>query len=505
MVSGATAQLFPYLCLQMDPDERPSFTEAVLILEHTDHSVDDSSSVVHELETDNMSCFSEPALRLQDSDEDLSSASEGDVRGRGRGSRQLDSLGSAESFSSCGSSPAEEGVSAERRNGTGTTTTSSGGELAVAGPGALRGSDFDDRPSDGGVGLGQLGYAECSGSRHTLVAEEEINSNVVKGGERREGCGGGGAPRSPHGCGRMATLVDGACSSMEPISLREAGDLTPRVCQSPALHHCDRKRDISPQGETIERQTLLPQQILTATSEQTPIIATIPDDLTRFFVTSSGQCTSPVALSMASSDFSFRLPTPSTPWAPPPSPLPPQTESHSLPASPTLTRRRLRLSQDVAPTTDTSHGHTLMPASSKRHSTPSLETGWHRAGPAAGALEPSGLHHVREDSWDGEGEGLYHPEHPWRKESLCTNLYDEHFVHMEPDWRQRNRSGSTPQVVPRKVSNYSLSIARYPSPLSADGSRRSSTYYTCNCYSIKMKRDYRLSSSAPDLLLLGKS
>lgn len=61
------------------------------------------------------------------------------------------------------------------------------------------------------------------------------------------------------------------------------------------------------------------------------------DELTDFdsqnFVTPTGRSISPLAQSWTSSECSFSLPTPSTPWAPPSSPLPPLTP-HSLPTSP---------------------------------------------------------------------------------------------------------------------------------------------------------------------------
>lgn len=493
--------------LQIDPDERPTFEVAVHILEQTDQVLDDSASVEQAQEPDNMSCFSEPVLRLRDSDEDFSSASEGDLiaetRGRNYG-QQLGSLGSGESFSSLGSSVVEEedgGMEPGGRHGTsgaGVWTTISSGESKTMPrglDGASRASALDENSGEvNGANLGELGYTECSGSRHTLVADDEINSNMVGGGGEREGHS-GGVPE-----------VDGPCRCLS-MEQAENGDCTPRVCHSPALHRPCRKQEFGPsQGQGPDIQMYLPQQTVTPPNKKTPVMTAISDDTARCtaFVTPSGQCSSPVAHSMASSDFSFRLPTPSTPWAPPPSPLPSQIESRSLPASPSLTRRRFRFSQDVAPTSDiaAAFGTTLAPNVSNRYSTPSLEAVWHRIGLTMEPQEPVRLRKSGRLSRDGD---TYHPVQSWKRVSLCTNLHDEHFSCMEPERMRRNRSDSSPLLVPRKVSNYSLTLARQASPLSGNTSRRTSGYYTSyNCYDIKLQKNYRLSSSVPDLLLFSR-
>ncbi len=519
----------------MDPDERPIFEEAVQILEQVDLALDDSASQEQASEPDNMSCYSEPALRLRDWDEELSSASEGDLsveaRGRSYG-QQLDSLGSVESFSSIGSSGAEEeGVARERRHGIsggglGKMAISSADNMASRPAndlGDLKESELVDRPSGSlgdAVALGQLGYAECCGSRHTLVAEDEINSNIIK---KREGeRGEGGGTREEHveevpggtmvqGSGTNAPDGTGRSWAVGQVHCAEPGDLTPRVCNSPALHHSSRKWDLgSPHGEIGENQppVCVPERTLTPPTEQTPVIATIQNDSTRYmaFVTPSGQCTSPIAHSMASSDFSFRLPTPSFPWAPPPSPFPSQIGSHSLPASPTVTRRRFRFSQDIASTADiaTFGATALAPMTSDHDSSPSLDTVWHKVAPLMYAQEPVELRYKGRSSRNGdilERDSYYHPVHSWKRESLCMNLHDEHFSHMDPDPRQRNRSRSSPGLIPQRLpTDYSLTLARQSSPNSGDSRRTSGYIY--NCYNIKLRRNYRLSSSAPDLFLL---
>ena len=69
------------------------------------------------------------------------------------------------------------------------------------------------------------------------------------------------------------------------------------------------------------------------------------------FVTPHHRCSSPYTQSRASSEFSFHLPSPFYPWAPPSLPINLQQQSRSLPTTPThatpTSRTHLRYSQDI--------------------------------------------------------------------------------------------------------------------------------------------------------------
>ena len=434
-------------------------------------------------EPDLISCYSEPTLRMRDSD---SSASEGDFRSL---EHQLDSFESVESISSSDSLENDVSKRPEPQVFNGMTEgpiseeDSPAREIQCSSKGLLNGS------------LSDLCPKECSGSRHTLVAEEEHSSHVKSKGGGDSGIDPGDMFKCPlnsdeeacNGDSRSETLVAGNQSN-DPID--EVGALTP-LCASPALY---RTRTHGSNTPTMCTSTTTPQDENFRTPSSPSNLA-LDDDSNReiAFLT---QCTSPTAQSIASSsDFSFRLPTPSTPWAPPSSPVPYLQDTHSLPTSPTCTRRQFRHSLEMP--SDFSVRQHLPVSLNRRSTTPSLGAYFH------GNLQ----YHPTSDLMYYQHESISEHESErtlpvLNRDSLCTNLDEEHFTRMTPDHPlQRSRSRSNPGFSPRKTSaNYSLTLSQH-SPDSDSSSRRTSGY-SYKCYKIRLNRNYRLSSSAPNLLLL---
>ena len=222
------------------------------------------------------------------------------------------------------------------------------------------------------------------------------------------------------------------------------------------------------------------------------------------------RCCSPQARS-SESDLSLFVPDPSTPWAPPPSPLRSNSYrlSSSLPSSPAQQRRPFRFSMEVQealfPPFDF-RAFTLPPNiginSVTLRSTPkSTQIGGQASKSKRHSLRHSCGHNTPLPTFPEDSEtdiDLY--ERSWRKNSgsLCVNLDQERFSqHISPFRRTRSASNPTPaSPLPVQPSHYALTLARYSPSINPHSTSSASLF---KYYTIKPCRNCRLSSSEPNL------
>ena len=456
-------------------------------------------------EQDIRSCYSEPVLRLLDSDEDASSTSttggsihilEGSFNGLGS------TNGSGSGTEEKGDTNSSEDIPATREN-----------ELLDAEHKSYSSPDLEavkkrvkSSSSENLLnGLNDLHLEDWNGSLKTLVSGsiEDVDSS----GGKNKSSDSGIDPGEMFRC----TTSDASCDINEENPVNTGPSRTDKI-SSPMGNAASRSLANDEHTPLYAAPSLYgnkrPRSELaivnpasqTATRTPGPLSRVSSDEVPRHlvFVTPSGQCTSPLAQSWASSEFSFNLPSPSTPWAPPCSPNSAwgSLHSRSLPSSP-VSFRRFRFSQELPSNfqvTDPSpvlvnRRHHRRPTSvhlSKRNSTP---------------LENLGAYSIAEEGGFETESEAENAVHLWQGDSLCTNLDEEHFSRMvdESLRLQRTRSHSNPAFVVRKLSaaNYSLTLNRH----SPDSTRSSASSY--KCYNIRLRKDYRLSSSAPNLTLLG--
>ncbi len=202
--------------------------------------------------------------------------------------------------------------------------------------------------------------------------------------------------------------------------------------------------------------------------------------------------TSPYAQSWASSEFSFHLPNPSTPYAPPCTPVTRLRRTNSCPSSPDLHSKTFRFSLD------SSHHFSSMDRDSP--------ASYHRRSQWANSKNSTDC--FDQDSLDRDVEyALRHRKHshdPKRRsvhfesDEICTNLDQEHFSKMS---LSRNRSHSNPAQPIIKHSSlannvYSLTLADCKDTQACSKYPNSAL---CKGYNITMSSNARLSSSVPNL------
>jgi hypothetical protein len=312
----------------------------------------------------------------------------------------------------------------------------------------------------------------------------------------------------------------------------EEGDLTP-LCTSPTFVPPAK----SATGQTPHvvqggGQSLLVNGTTTTQSleEGEPLLISTPHHLASSslggsgnihdpFVTPCRRSSSPNAQSCASSEFSFYLPSPSFPWAPPSSPIGQQKHSRSLPATPTHAtpaRNHFRYSQEI---TSSHLSSAAVYPLSYNMSESSIMSGEY----------PSNVDHTlaNGDFSDSTNRHSLHvpgktvhflPEDIDR--DLCKRLDDDfsgNFLIGDLSSKlshRRSRSHSNPAHMITQQSatstHYSLTYARSPpttptkdhDPEHVAVTTRTSHYCTqqkLKCYNIRLRRGVRLSNSVPNL------
>ena len=271
----------------------------------------------------------------------------------------------------------------------------------------------------------------------------------------------------------------------------ESGGNTP-LCLSPTILTGTGKTHGRGQFQWEVTPQMLPQQKNRRTGIQndgslTSINLTPSPDSIPPPATPNDCCFSPNAPSSAS-DVSFYLPQPSTPWAPPPSPVHSgfYSLSSSLPCSPTQKRHHFRLSGEVQeamfPPFDPISLASLSDSSSAVHL---------RSNTASPLSQPQYRCSLR----NSHGTALPpFPEDLELNDQVGLNLEDK-FSHLGL-LRRRTRSSSNPTPTPLVLQSgeYSLTLARYPTDATCNSNATS-----FKCYNIKTRQNYRLSSSQPDL------
>ena len=448
----------PTYTLQIDPDDRPTFDEAVAILDQIetediqDLSKGDSDPDL-DPDQDLRSCFSEPLLRLHDSEGELSaSGSEGD--GRHILNQKLDSLDSCD-----GNELIPSNVHIGGNSMTGSSAKSLNGGVKL--------------PEEESF-LKKLTLEEVNTSSQTLMAEDESEdgNGLNKGGDSGIDPGELLCPTtlsSSYEAGLNTLGLEGATSGSKRANI-DSGDETP-LCASPSLSRAQDKNTL----------------VGTTEDTSTPIQTRVSwDERYTAHVTPSWQCASPLARSWTSSDFSFHLPSPSTPWAPPSTPAVPLRLPHSLPTSPTL--KKFQHTPEFANELP-SISDSPMFLQPQRRSAPTSRA--HSCRNSSLFPDASNVHTIYEEGSENTTLQLLNGE------DMYTSL--EQQLHYESP-NQRSRSHSNPAFAVRKQSlNYSLTLARH----SPDSSHSNAISY--KFYNIKLHKNARLSSSAPNLVSLYSS
>ena len=302
----------------------------------------------------------------------------------------------------------------------------------------------------------------------------------------------------------------------------EEGDLTP-LCASPTF--VPAAKSVASQTPHViqgERRTSLIVEV----EEGEPLLISTPNHLSSSlggsgnnvhdpFVTPHRRSSSPNAQSCASSEFSFYLPSPSFPWAPPSSPIGQQMHSRSLPATPTRTtptsvaRNHFRYSQEIT-------GNRLSSAAvyplSYIMSESSIMSG----------ENPSKVDHKMANGNFSDNSNRnslqchipgktvhFLPEDIDRDRKLdddfsSTSLIGDSSYKLS---HRRSRSQSNPaHMITQQSAHYSLTYARSPPTTPTKGHdpehvtvRTQTSHKQLKCYNIRLRRGVRLSNSVPNL------
>ncbi len=465
--------------MQLDPDDRPCFEEVVEILESIPIDVDDTAPTILAEQPTNSSfdddtylrsCFSEPYLKLADkTDSGGSSVHLG---------YQLDSMGSstASTGSSCGSCT-DNLTTAGQDNGISTEQATSNLELLVN-----KGLHKElKKTSSLAIPGSDANSPDLNCSIQTLIAAEDGQVNIdVK---EFTNCGGdsGIDPGEmevfkfpPHDSRSSKSSIGGA--KLEKIS--NVGQI-PHYSSPSHRVVFEASRNLTVTPEASSPHALSP--VRTASDGSVSCTHTTPS--------------SPYAQSWASSEFSFHLPNPSTPYAPPCTPIPRQRRANSCPSSPSDHPKPFRFSFDASHL-QYSSVDSDSPASCHRRSK------W--------ASSKHSTNCSDQDSLDKDLEYALrrrkHSQNPNRRSvhfeenEICTNLDQEHFSKIS---LSRNRSHSNPTQPIMKLSTskensaiHSLTLADYE-----DNPTRSPNTALCKGYNVTMTINARLSSSVPNLFV----
>lgn len=312
------------------------------------------------------------------------------------------------------------------------------------------------------------------------------------------------SPRPPH-----KEYIAAAAAEL----LSDQGDHTP-ICTSPNLNP---KQDTRSYCTPISKATAIGNSHISPVRDRYSFSGTSSaSDEMESCVSPNGQCNSPLGQwSTTSSELSYSLPTPSTPWAPPPSPFSSNTP-HSLPTSPILCFR-----------------HCMQASAIKRQHRKSAEvTSKNVAYPSSCLRKTSSNrpHSCRTSSlFSDEKDGSFDSDDEFKRKlsiksvhfvdnSDCgsvdsgTKLYsdgDLEFDHHERlssnknvfSLQQRPRSKSNPQN--RTIAHFDgdqvLPGGEYSIRLKQDWIDATADPHSCKCYKIGQHSNTRLSSSTPDL------
>ena len=552
----------------MDPDDRPNFEEALETLDtiHVEGDEEDNQTPVVEknhstlsVSQDLRSSISEPLLQIQDSDDDVRSCgSEGESR-IFLLDQHVDSLSSiATSTEASGSSYGSDGGNSED------------GECTVVGKKSLPFEQNGIRINVTNATLAECG-TESKKSNHQGRSQETRRRRSSDGVlvTNHSSSNSHDSERTPPMNGHLplqkSTSLNTSAKTLKrpqnlqsdsltcsvhtlvPDELNGGGDsgIDPgevEVFKFPPKDHCD-DSILKPTG--VNSGDRNGENICDGVSgDETPLCTspslhvTQPSPNKRLFTTTNGdismshtpasdmcihvssnneqltpQCTSPLAQSWTSSEFSFPLPTPSTPWAPPPSPAPPPTShctSRSLPTSPTrITSEECQHSLDGAVV----HGETYTPRRILyNHRKTKSYSNIHDCKNVSLSTDSERQNfEIESDSYSSVEDALSKRGH--RKsvhflddDKLCTNLDEEYFSRMDislgASTHRRARSHSNPASIIRKrsVNSFSLTLARSSPQQQQSGTTSYSK--SCKVYNIQLKRNARLSSSSPDLSVL---
>lgn len=349
----------------------------------------------------------------------------------------------------------------------------------------LESDDEGTNKGDSGIDPGELFVCPPTASGE-VVASHDVSPGTTP---KESGC----TPTKGEDGGNVNVISHSRAEGED-----ESGDNTP-LCPSPTPTDPNRTQNhnyfrwgpplqqLSSQGASSRPA---PQGAISM--YRTPSSDTVPP------TTPSDCCFSPHAPSSAS-EISFYLPHPSTPWAPPPSPVRSSFYrlSSSLPSSPTQKIKQFQWEVQEAtfppfdPSSFASPGNPVK-VRSKHH---------------CGLNHPHCRHSLRYSY----GTNITLPPFPedlevessdskelWSRDALlCMNLELEKFSHLgTPRRRTRSSSNPVPPAVSLQPVDYSLTLARY----SPENMHNNASSF--KCYNIKTRQNYRLSSSEPNLTSL---
>ena len=320
------------------------------------------------------------------------------------------------------------------------------------------------------------------------------------------------AETSNHDLATDEVVTEKTVEKMISKSESDEGDQTPIICSSPT--HSTFLKTLSPNTTPAAPRILRRHEydyvhpigdVVTSLAATPPLVRTPSNesDICMYETPSS-----PFAQSWASSEFSFHLPRPSTPFAPPCTPVVPLRSTNSCPTSPTALTKKYRYSQELN-LSDFSLLASDSPGSHQRRSMPSSRTASNRN--SAISLEYGS---ERLDlNFEREKLSVHNPKrrsvHFLEDDNhLCSNLDRDHFSKM-PSSRSRSHSNPAPPII-KQPANYSLTLAKQSPPTTVEGSAATQKSADTNSllykgYNITLKSNARLSSSTPNLSLLSQT
>lgn len=372
----------------------------------------------------------------------------------------------------------------------------------------LVGDEPDDLKVDNIGGGGDSGIDPGEAEVFKFPPKIELSNGLSDGSKRN------GAVIEP-------VCEDGRSNRGTGTVISEEGDSTP-LCTSPTFIPA---KPITGQGGpkgSLVNGTVTTQSLLEV-EEGEPLLISTPhhlgsslggsDNVHDPFVTPCRRSSSPNAQSCASSEFSFYLPSPSFPWAPPSSPIGLQKHSMSLPATPTHTtpRNHFRYSQEI---TSSSHlCSAVYPLNYISEGRNVLHGECPLKALANGDFGEGNIH----DSSHITGKTVHFLPTDIDRD-LCKRLGDDFSSDLFTGdsckvSHRRSRSHSNPahMITQQSAStHYSLTYARSPPVTPTKGhepehtpvrSRTShhTTLQQLKCYNIRLRRGVRLSNSAPNL------